>query len=100
MDPFKIRTGWFSIDFSKMFVQPSNTLTSIQFGRAQATINCLKLNDDDALVYERLTWVIFYRDSNISIEDLRTKAPFIAFELERQDLQDKQNLHTIIKHLQ
>jgi len=46
----------------------------------------LQLNSDDDLVFERQTWFIDYLKGEITFEHLKRHAPFIAYELERQDL--------------
>ena len=46
----------------------------------------LKLNQDDTLVQERQSWLECFCSGEITFAHLRKKVPFIAYELERQEL--------------
>ena len=52
------------------------------------TINRLKLNDDDNLVQSRANIVKDYAKEEFTFDYLRRKYPFIASELERQNLKE------------
>jgi len=86
LDPFTLLSGWFIIDFRSLFVKPNPDLLPNQKDAVQITIDYLKLNDDDDLVVEREAWVRDYRNREISLSHLQKRAPFIAYELERQEL--------------
>ncbi len=86
VDPFKLLPGWFILDFRTFFVKPNPELSAKQRQPLWETIEHLKLNDDEDLVAERQVWCSHYFHKEISFNHLKKKAPFIAFELERQNL--------------
>jgi hypothetical protein len=80
-------TGNHSIDHFKSFlIKPNPKLSSNQKDKLWKTIKHLKLNDDEDLVIERQTWYLNYLNEEISFKHLKKMAPFIALEVERQDL--------------
>lgn len=87
IDPFAIQDGWFTIDFPSCLVMKGNALPSNYAQQAEATIERLKLNKDDSLVQERCDIVMNYRDENVNLQFLRERYPFIAIEIERQNLE-------------
>jgi hypothetical protein len=89
MDPFMIKTGWFVIDFATFFIKAAAGLPEIIEDRITKTITCLKLNDDDHLVKERVNWVKAYCEGDVTFGFLERRCPFIAYELKRQDLKEK-----------
>jgi hypothetical protein len=89
LDPFVVEDGWFVIDFSSMQVKPATTLAPARAAAVQATIDRLKLNDDDTCVEARQEWVTQYsKTPGVPFEMLRRYAPFIAAELQRQGMQE------------
>jgi hypothetical protein len=60
-------------------------LNYAEAGPVQATINRLGLNDENC-VKSRLDWLLLYCVGDISLAFLKQKAPFIAYELRRQNL--------------
>ena len=86
MDPFKIQDGWFTIDFITFRVVPADGLPPYLADAVNSTITRLKLNNDDRLVEARVERIREYIDGLIPFEYLRRKYPFIAMELDRQDL--------------
>jgi hypothetical protein len=86
VDPFKLLSGWFRLDFKSFLIKPNSELSANQKDKLWKTIKHLKLNDDEDLVIERQTWYLNYLNKEISFEHLKKKAPFIALEAERQDL--------------
>ena len=91
LDPFAVRDRWFRIDFPSCLVKKGDALPSNLAQQADITIDILKLNKDDALVQERCDLIMNYRDHNVSLQYLRERYPFIAMEIERQDLVEKIN---------
>lgn len=91
IDPFKVEPNWFVMDFPSMLIKPNPTLSASLKGRIQATIKRLKLNDDETCVKARTEWLLpFCKSGNQdSFEHLKKHAPFIAYELQRQNLIDK-----------
>jgi hypothetical protein len=86
LDPFLIEDGWFVIDFPSMLVTPSSGLTPENWQCVQATIDRLGLNDEGTCLKSRARWLWDYCSNDISFDYLRRNAPFIAAELERQNL--------------
>jgi len=86
LDPFELLPDWFVIDFKTFFIKPNADLSLSQRESVSQTVKVLHLNDDDDLVDEREGWFTEYRDGHISFSHLRKRAPFIAYEIERQKL--------------
>jgi hypothetical protein len=85
LDPMEVPDGWFTLDLSFLQVLPSATLDEPTRLRVQATIDRLKLNDEECLAArgEDLDW---YWSGGMSFEMLEEKSPFVAKELQRQRL--------------
>jgi len=86
LDPFLVQNGDFVIKFPSLLVVPSEALSTGGQAKAQRTIDRLKLNDEGTCLKSRIKWVADYCDDHISFSHLRSHAPFIALELERQKL--------------
>lgn len=87
LDPFSLPPNWFVLDFITLFIKPNpNILTDTQKAQVAATIEILRLNDDDELVRERQEYYQCYLTGEISFAFLAGKAPFIGYELQRQSL--------------
>ncbi len=93
MDPFFIQNGWFTIDFTTFNIRPDRKQSQMLQDRVQATIDALKLNDDDRIVQARVDRIQEYARGDISFDYLNRKYPFIAMELDRQGLVEQ------IKHM-
>ena len=89
IDPFLVERGWFTIDFPSCIVRKSNVVPSIYARQVENTIRILKLNEDDQLVQERCDIIMEYRNRHVRFEYLRKRYPFIAIEIERQNLVDQ-----------
>lgn len=88
VDPFRIQGDWFVLVFPAMLVKPNQTLPIGTRKKVQDTIDILKLNEE-MLIRCRLEYLLQYCDGNISFGYLKQKAPFIAYELERQNLTER-----------
>ena len=86
LDPFRVKNGWFVIDFPSLQVEPSRHLSPKRRARVQATIDRLKLNDEGTCLKNRAEYVKDYCLGHIDFPYLRRKAPFLALELRRQRL--------------
>ena len=86
LDPFRLEPDWFIIDFDSFLVKPSPDLTQEQQAVVRATIEVLKLNDDEGCVELREECVLALRNGDISFSHLQKRAPFIAYELQRQHM--------------
>ena len=89
LDPFIIQPGWFVLHFPSLHVKPGSNLDTPTRQRVISTINRLKLNDEDSCIQSRESWLIPYCQGKYPFSFLKEKAPFIAYELERQKLVDK-----------
>jgi hypothetical protein len=86
LDPFLINNGDFILKFPSLMVDPSPNLSKRMQARVSRTITRLGLNDEGTCLKSRVKWVSDYCDDHITFEHLRIHAPFIALELERQNL--------------
>lgn len=88
LDPFKLGADWFVLDFPSLLVKPNPALRTKKKALVVATIQRLKLNDDDTCVQERLHWALVFCKMR-DMDFMKRYAPFIAYELERQGLVEK-----------
>jgi hypothetical protein len=95
LDPFTIKLNWFIMDFPSLIIRSNPNISSDKIKRIEDTIKILKLNTDTNCVNARQNWVADFCNNEISFPFLKRRAPFIAHELERQDLVEK--IATIMK---
>lgn len=88
VDPCAVEDGDFIIDFPSCLVKPKPTLSPSYKNRINQTIATLHLNDEDN-VNQRFDIIIELINGDISKKHVESKYPFIAKELERQNLYDK-----------
>lgn len=88
LDPFQIEPGWFILDFPSLLIKVNPDLEEPMKSQVRSTIKRLRLNDDDDCVKHRQDWLIQYCKGNITFKFLKETAPFIAYELERQNIVD------------
>lgn len=86
LDPFQIQPDWFILDFPSLIVKANPELEESIKNRVKSTIKRLKLNDDDDCVKHRQDWLMCYCKKQFPFDFLKKTAPFIAYELERQNL--------------
>jgi len=89
LDPFIIQPGWFVLDFPSLHIKPGSSLDDHIRQKVINTINRLKLNDEDSCIQSRESWLFPFCQGQYPFSFLKGKAPFIAYELERQNLVDK-----------
>lgn len=87
IDPFKIKNGDLMIDFPSCQVKPRSDMETVEKTMAAETINILHLNDDP-MVINRYDIIVNYINGYISKVFLERRYPFIASELNRQNLYD------------
>ncbi len=85
LDPFKIGNSWFILDFPSLQVKPGPVITLIESNQVLDTINRLNLNDE-ICINSRIRWLKDFCLGKFSFGFLEEKAPFIAYELKRQNL--------------
>jgi hypothetical protein len=88
LDPFHIQTGWFILDIATLWVKPEPTLQPNVKRPVQATIDRLRLNDDQ-WVQMRFELLNSYMNRELTIGYLQSKYPFMASEIQRQGVQPK-----------
>jgi hypothetical protein len=93
VDPFLIEYGWFVMDFPSLVVKSSAGLAPDNREKVEATIRRLKLNEKEKYIEYRREFLGDYcklcaESGSIkpALEHLEKKAPFIAYELKRQEL--------------
>ena len=87
LDPFELELNWFFLDFPSLLVKPNPVLSASQAEQVISTIERLKLNDE-ICISARQHWIRGFCNGGINFNYLKRDAPFIAYELERQDLVD------------
>lgn len=84
LDPMEIPDGWFVLELSFLQVLPSQGLDPATYERVQATIDRLRLNDDECIA-AREQYYDAYLAGGIKLEWLEAWSPFVAREVVRQD---------------
>jgi hypothetical protein len=99
VDPFEVKTGWFILEIPTCLIKIGENLSSADASRVENTINVLKLNSDDEYAQSRCDVIEDYINGDISFNYLWKMRPFIAHELTRQGLTDREVLRVLFKHL-
>jgi hypothetical protein len=86
LDPFDVDNDWFEIDIPSCLLKPKAGLPNDLRSQINATINSIRLNLDDYYVQERCNILIDYAKGEISLNFLKRRYPFLAKEVERQNL--------------
>ena len=97
VDPFHVQFGWFELSIPSCLIVPGKNISQQERAMIEHTISTLKLNDDDEFVDSRYNIIQFYINGRFQVSDMQRKYPFIASELERQDLLDIEKLKLIFK---
>jgi hypothetical protein len=84
LDPFALEAETFHLTFPSLLIAPNPAKLAAIFNQAEATIKRLKLNDERS-VLARSHWVEVYCQLG-SLPHLTRHAPFIAYELSRQNI--------------
>lgn len=87
LDPFEIEDDWFYLNIPECLMQPNPTLQRDLRVRINATINSLRLNDDDHYVQDRCDTLMEYASGDVTLGFLQRRYPFLAKEVVRQDLE-------------
>jgi hypothetical protein len=86
LDPFEIEPNWFHLKFPILIVTPNATLGANHTQKIQQTIDRLKFNENK-IINSRKEWLKQYC-KGFPFKEWRRKVPFMAYELERQNLVD------------
>jgi len=87
LDPFKIKFDWFIIDFDTYFIKPKADLNPTLKEEIRKTVDdILELNN---IIFQnkRIAWIDEYYRGKTDLNGLQQKAPFIRYELKRQNLE-------------
>ena len=79
LDPFAIPDGWFVLELSFLQVMPNPSLDEATRARVQATIDRLRLNDEECIAARALYYQP-YAEGRLPPELLREWSPFVARE--------------------
>lgn len=86
LDPFNVDNDWFEIDIPSCLLRANAALPHNLRAQINSTINSLRLNADDCYVQERCNILINYAKAEISLNFLKARYPFLAKEIQRQNL--------------
>ena len=86
VDPFHVRAGWFVLDVPSCWIRPGDNLDRQTRDEVDTSINVLKLNEND-LATERAAWLVDLAAGELSLEFVRKRYAFLAFEVERQGIE-------------
>lgn len=95
-DPVDIRCGWFILEIPSCLIKEGENISAQEKGQVQRSISVLKLNSED-YVQQRLNIIKDYIGGYFNEEYLYKKYPFIANELQRQNLLN--NVHKMFRAL-
>jgi len=98
LDPFKLKPGWFLMDFPSLKVKPNPELSNKDADAVRNTVSVLKLNTDPRYKEHCQDYVMEYCNGGIAFCHLEKKAPFISFELKRQGLAERETLAQVMKY--
>lgn len=87
VDPFEVVNGDFILDFPSCLIKPRRNMAPAEKNKVKSTIQILHLNDEEQ-ASQRCEIIINYIKGYITKQFLEAKYPFIAEELERQNLYD------------
>jgi hypothetical protein len=85
LDPFTLADNSFELDFPSLLVKPGQNLAGSDRDKVLITIKRLKLNYESS-IKSRFSWLELYC-GNHDFHFLQKTAPFIAYELRRQGLE-------------
>lgn len=85
LDPFYVQDGWFILDFATLWVTPEPSLSDNVKKPIQKSIEVLRLNDDQ---WVQMRFEIFrsYLKGELNLPFLLRNYPFIAAEIQRQNI--------------
>ncbi len=89
LDPFELSEHAFVLDFPSLLIKPNTTLSSELTAQVNASIVRLGLNDEGTCLKSRVKWLSDYCTVPFSLAYLHDHAPFIASELQRQQLVER-----------
>jgi len=97
LDPFVIQPGWFKMDFPSLQVTAESSLPSATARAVTKTIKSFKLNDETC-VKARYAYLQDYMGNHRDFYSLSHDAPFLAFELQRQGMADREAIKKVMSY--
>jgi hypothetical protein len=88
LDPFTLAPDWFILEFPSLLLKPNAGLSAKDKSAVQHTIDVLRLNDEDC-IDSRRSWLEHFYLGQFPFAHLQDMMPFIAYELQRQDMVEK-----------
>jgi hypothetical protein len=85
IDPFEVQLGWFVLDFPSCYIKSCMEITDIEDKKVRDTINALELNSYER-TDTRYNIIQEYINGKMNFDFLRINYPYIAYEIERQNL--------------
>lgn len=82
LDPFEVEDGWFEILLPSLQLVVGDSVPAAERARAEHTLKRLHLDHDERVIRQRAEWYRMYREGELTLEGLRTKAPLIARAIE------------------
>ena len=83
LDPFEVEEGWFEIHLPSLQLRVSDTVPNRFRERAEHVLMRLHLRNDERVMRQRSEWYSLYRNGDITLKGLETKAPLIAAAIAR-----------------
>jgi hypothetical protein len=96
LDPFQLEPDWFVLEIPSLLLKPNPNLPPDQKAAVDNTINVLKLNGEDC-IEGRQNWIEAFCAGKFIFAFLKERAPFVAYELERQGLAERERIASIMR---
>lgn len=84
LDPYAVRAGWFEIILPSLQLRVTSTVPAPLRGKAEFTLQRLRLRDDERIIRWRRAWYELYERGQLTLDGLRARAPLIAAAVDRQ----------------
>lgn len=82
LDPFEVGAGWFEIILPSLQMRVTDAVPTAYRGKAEFTLNRLKLRDGERVIRWRRSWYRMYTSGQLTLDGLRTVAPLLAAAVE------------------
>ncbi|MBE2254208.1 MAG: hypothetical protein IAE78_32060 [Myxococcus sp.] len=84
IDPFEVKDDWFEIILPSLQLVVTKKVPASLREKAEYTIVRLRLRDDERVIRQRRSWFEAWERGDITLEELRRRAPLIAAAVQRQ----------------
>jgi hypothetical protein len=89
LDPYEVEDRWLEILFPSLQMVLTNTVPAHERERAERTLECLGLCNDEFIIRQRAEWLEMYELGELSREGLRRVAPLLADMVVRHDVRPR-----------